>query len=252
MGGLANLVGLLRSLLFTIPLIYLYTIVLGLVSLLVAPFDRGARLQHGCARLWSRLVLWTSFVRVRVSGLENLKSDTHYVYIVNHQSYMDIPVLFAYLPEPFCTMAKASLFAIPLLGWHLRRTGNLPIARDNPYAAGRRLREAVGMISQGKSLLVFPEGSRSRDGKVGEFKTGVFLAAIRAHVPVVPITIHGSRYVLPPHSWHIRPGTITLHVAAPIATDGLHKHQAEDLAARLRNLISDNLAAKRSTDEVPR
>jgi len=245
MGGLANLVGFLRSLLFTIPLIYLYTIVLGLASLLVAPFDRGARLQHGCARLWSRLLLWTSFVRVRMRGRENLRSDTHYVYIANHQSYMDIPVLFAYLPEPFCVMAKASLFAIPLLGWHLRRTGNLPIVRDNPYAAGRRLREAVEMISRGKSLLVFPEGSRSPDGNVGEFKTGVFLAAIRAGVPVVPITIHGSRHVLPPHSWHIRPGTIILHMAAPITTAGLDKHQAEELAARVRAHISESLAAQR-------
>ena len=84
MGGLANLVGFLRSLLFTIPLIYLYTIVLGLASLLVAPFDRGARLQHGCARLWSRLLLWTSFVRVRMRGRENLRSDTHYVLSLIH------------------------------------------------------------------------------------------------------------------------------------------------------------------------
>jgi len=252
MGGLANLVGFLRSLLFTIPLIYLYTVALGLVSLLVAPVDRGGQLQHGCARLWSRLILWTSFVRVQVRGRENLGSDTHYVYIANHQSYMDIPVLIAYLPQPFSFMAKASLFAIPLLGRHLRRTGSLPIARDNPYAAGRRLREAVGMISQGKSLLVFPEGSRSRDGNVGEFKTGVFLAAIRAGVPVVPIVIHGSRHVLPPHSWHIRPGTITAHVAAPITTAGLDKHQAEELAARVRNYISANLAAKRRLGEDSR
>lgn len=245
MGELANLVGFLRSLLFTIPLIYLYTFVLGLVSLVVAPFDRAARLQHGCARLWSRLILWTCFVRVRVRGLDNLKPDTHYVYIANHQSYMDIPVLLASLPEAFCVMAKASLFAIPFLGWHLRRTGSLPIVRDNPYAAGRRLREAVEVIRRGKSLLVFPEGSRSRNGNIGEFKTGVFLAAIRAHVPLVPITIHGSREVLPPYSWHIRPGTIALHVAAPIATDDLQKGQAEELAARVRNLISETLAARR-------
>lgn len=241
--GLADLMGFLRSLLFTIPLVFAETIVMGLLSLLVAPLDRDGRRQHACARLWARLILWTSFIRLRVRGLENVDPTRAYVYIANHQSYMDIPVLFTSLPVPFRIMAKATLFPIPFLGWHLRRTGNLPIPFDNPYRAARRLLEAVEIIRQGHSLVVFPEGGRSRDAKIGEFKTGVFLAAIRTGAPLVPITIRGSRFVLPPQSWHIRPGTIDVVVEAPIETSGFEKHQAEELSARVRTRICENFAS---------
>lgn len=233
-------VGLLRSHLFTIPLIYLYTVALGLVSLLVSPFDRGGRRQHACARWWSRLILATSLVRVRVRGRENLEPGKHYVYVANHQSYLDIPILFAHLPVEFRVMAKASLFSLPFLGWHLRRTGSLPIARKSISGNARRLLQAVGYIQQGSSLLVFPEGGRGVSGGIGEFKSGIFLAAIKIGVPIVPVTIRGSALLLSPESWHIRPGGVEVILDPPVATAGLDKSRLHELVAAVRHRIEEN------------
>ena len=233
----ADAIGLLRSLVFTIPLIYLHTILMGLISFVLAPFDRGARLQHGCARLWARMILWTSFVRLRVHGAENIDPQRGYVYVSNHQSYIDTPIVFAALPTRFCIMAKASVFHIPFLGWHLQRTGNLPIPRNSPLTSARRLLQATSAIRQGRSLFVFPEGGRNPEPAVGEFRHGIFMAAIQAGVPVVPITIRGSRPVLDYHSWTIRPGTVEVIIDAPLETVGMDKRQAEELCERTRSLI---------------
>ena len=240
MRWLLDWVGFLRTLLFTIPLIYLYTVVLGLVWALVLPFDPTGRRLHSLARLWSRLILATSLVRVRRRGLENLVPGQHYVYVANHQSYMDIPILFAYLPVPFRIMAKASLFSIPIVGWHLRRTGNLPISFTNVRADARRLLEAVRYIREGHSIVVFPEGRRSVSGGIEEFKTGIFLAALKAGAPIIPVTIRGTRRVLPRDSWTIRPGHVELIFDSPVVTTGLGKERLDELVARVRQRIEEN------------
>lgn len=243
MRTLLHIVGLVRSLLFTIPLIYASTILMGVVSWLVSPLDPTTQRQHACARLWSRFVLLVSGVRVRLQGLEKVDRSRHYVYIANHQSYMDIPVLFAHLPVDFRIMAKASLFPIPFLGWHLRRTGNLPIGRKSAQADGRRLLQAVNYIRQGTSMVVFPEGGRSVSGDIEEFRTGIFLAALKTGAPIVPITIRGSRRVLPRHSWRIRPGWVEVIVDSPVETAGMEKSELKALVARVRGSIERNFQA---------
>lgn len=237
MGWLRQSLGLLRSFVFTIPLIYTYTVVLGLVSWLVSPFDPGGRLQHRCAQTWSRLILATSLIRVRVRGLENLDGGKHYVFVANHQSYMDIPIVFGYFPEGFRILAKASLFSIPFLGWHLRRTGNMPIGRRNVRANARRLLQAVNYIREGHSIVVFPEGGRSVGGGIEEFRTGVFLAAIKVGAPVVPVAIAGSRHVLGRNSWHIRPGQVELIFTSPIETESMHRGELEELVSQVHQRI---------------
>lgn len=232
--------GFLRTLLFTLPVIYLGTLVLGLVWVLVLPFDSTGRRLHVLARLWSQLTLAASLVRVRRQGLENLAPGQAYVFVANHQSYMDIPLLFACLPAPFRIMAKASLFSIPIIGWHLRRTGNLPISFNNPRADARRLLEAVRYIREGHSLLVFPEGQRSISGEVEEFKTGIFLAAVKVGAPIIPVTIRGTRHVLPRNSWTVRPGRVELIFDPPVATAGLGRADVGGLVARVRQRIEEN------------
>lgn len=239
---LADFAGFMRSLLFTIPFIYTHTILMGLISFLISPFDRDARWQHACSRLWAKLILRTSFIRLRVRGLEQLDPKRTYVYVANHQSYLDTPVIFAALPRPFFIMAKGSVFHIPFLGWHLQRTGNLPVSRRNPMMAARRLLDTVPLIQQGRSLAVFPEGGRNPERNVGEFRSGVFLAAIQAGVPVVPITIRGSRRLLDRHSWHMRPGTVDVIIEPPVETQGLKKEQADELRDRVHAIISARFA----------
>ena len=231
----------LRSLLFTIPLIFFSTIVMGLVSLAVSPFDPAGRLQHALARLWARQLLLVSLARVRVEGLANLAPGGQYVFIINHSSYLDIPIVFASLPVEFRILAKASLFPLPFLGWHLGRTGHLPVGGRDPHTRGLRVRQAVRFLRQGKSLAVFAEGGRSKSGALGEFKPGIFLAAVKAGVPVVPVTLAGSRALQPLDTWIIRPGRAAFILDAPIPTQGLRCQDLDALIARVRARIEEIL-----------
>lgn len=240
MEPLLHSLGLPRSLLFTIPLCFLWTVLMGAVSLAVSPFDVRGRRQHLVARRWARGILLICGVRVRVRGFEHVDAGRHYVYVSNHQSYIDIPIVFGYLTVDFRIMAKATLFPIPFFGWHLKRTGHLPIGRTNVYADARRLLQAVNYIREGLSVVVFPEGGRSVSGALEEFRTGVFLAAVKVGAPIVPITIRGSRRVLSPRSWHIRPGRVELILDPPIATEGMGKERLEELVAQVRKIMERN------------
>jgi 1-acyl-sn-glycerol-3-phosphate acyltransferase len=237
----------LRSLVVTIPLIYLYTIVMGTISLLVSAFDRQGNLQHACARIWARLVMMTSMVRVRVSGLENINPQAPYVYCANHQSYLDTTLLFGYLPVNFRIMAKASLFRIPFLGWHLKRSGHMRIPRDNIHGAARSLLQAADHIRSGTPVVVFPEGGRSVDGPLQDFRAGTFLLAIRAGVPAVPVTIIGTRAALAPNSWHIHPARVEMIIHPPIPTEGMTTRDSEWLAKQVRDVIAATLAQRQAS-----
>jgi 1-acyl-sn-glycerol-3-phosphate acyltransferase len=227
----------LRSLLFTNLLIYFYTAVCGAVSLMGSLFDVRGRWQHGCARVWSWLILKTSGIRVRVEGLENIDTRETLIFVANHQSAMDIPILFVYLPVQFRFVAKRSLFLVPFLGWHLYRSGHIPVDRGKPHEALKSLDQAARKIREGRPVVLFPEGRRSRDGQVGAFKGGTFYLAIRAGVPIVPITLNGTRAVLKPDTYHVRPGQTELIIHCPIATEGLSVKDVDALSQRVREQI---------------
>jgi 1-acyl-sn-glycerol-3-phosphate acyltransferase len=238
MRALVDALGYLRSLVITVPLIYLLTIFWGTLSFLSSLADSSGRAQHTCAKWWSRCLLAVCGVRMRVSGADRLEANRTYVFAANHQSYIDIPVVFAYLPANFRIMAKGSLFHIPFLGWHLRRSGHMPVAKGNPNRAARSLLEAASHVRRGTPVFIFPEGGRSPDGRFQEFKPGTFLLAIKSGAPVVPVTISGTRAVLPMHSWHVRPGRVEMILHSPIDTAGMKRHAAEALAERVRAVIA--------------
>ena len=223
-----------RSLLITAPLILLYTAVMGSISVASSLFDARGRIQHGCSRLWARLILWTSRVRICVSGLEHIQPATPYVLCVNHQSHMDIPIALAALPFQFRFAAKKQLFRYPFLGWHLRRSGHVPIDRENPRAAVKSLREAAESIRHGTPVVIFPEGGTSLDGSIQAFKGGGFMLATKSKVAAVPVTIRGSRPVLAPKTYHVRGGTVEVIVGEPIHSEGV---SAAELANRVREEI---------------
>jgi 1-acyl-sn-glycerol-3-phosphate acyltransferase len=224
-----------RTVFYLIPLVTLYTIVLGTASLLSTVFDRSGAFGHRCARAWASLILGTTGVRVQVVGLEHLQPDCSYVFAANHQSIYDIPILFASLPLQLRIIAKESLGRIPFLGWHLRRTGHLLIDRRNP-GAGILKRMAL-LVGAATSLIVFPEGTRSVDGTVGRFKGGTFLLAIDAGLPVVPLSIAGSRFVMRKGRLMVCPGEVTLTVHPPVATIGIGRDQAREFAARVCEVV---------------
>src|SRR4030095_14849188 len=175
-----------RTVFFLIPAISLYTIVLGTLSIASSLFQRSGRFAHWCARTWSRLILVTTGVDVQVSGLERLERDRPYVFVANHQSIYDIPIIFWSLPFQVRIIAKESLGRFPFLGWHLRHTGHLLVDRRDP-AHNAILARWKGLVSRRLSLIVFPEGTRSVDGRVSRFRAGSFLLALEAGLPVCPL-----------------------------------------------------------------
>lgn len=232
----------LRTVFVLIPSIAVYTVVLGTLSLLSGLVDARGRAAHACARTWSWLILATTGVVVERDGLARLERGRTYVFVSNHQSIYDIPVIFASLPFQLRIIAKESLGSFPFLGWHLRRSGHLLVDRRRPDRAGI-LRRWKALVGEGLSLIVFPEGTRSPDGRVAPFKAGSFLLAIQAGLPIVPLTVSGSRRVMTKGRLTTRPGRVRLLVHEPIATDGLGPDDARDLAARVRAVVEAPLAA---------
>jgi len=229
-----------RTVFYLIPAISIYTIVLGTASLASSVFDRRGYVAHGCARAWSWLILATTGVSVDVRGLDELVRGRTYVFVSNHQSIYDIPVVFSSIPYQLRIIAKESLGQFPFLGWHLRRTGHLLVDRRSPDRAGI-LRRWKALVGEGLSLIVFPEGTRSADGRVGLFKAGSVLLAIEAELPIVPISIGGTCHVMRKGELTTRPGHATLVVHPPIDTRGMSPSDARILADRLRTLVAMNV-----------
>jgi 1-acyl-sn-glycerol-3-phosphate acyltransferase len=226
-----------RTVFVLIPAISVYTIVLGTMSVASSLFDRRGYFAHWCARTWSRLILWTTGVTVDVEGLEQLTPGQTYVFVSNHQSIYDIPILFWSLPYQLRIIAKASLGSFPFLGWHLRRTGHMLVDRSRPEPS-RVLKWAGRLTSEGLSLIVFPEGTRSHDGRVGRFKGGSFLLALQAGLPVVPLTVVGSRHVMLKGRLATYPGHVRLIVHSPISTSGLERADPRAFGDRVRSVIA--------------
>jgi 1-acyl-sn-glycerol-3-phosphate acyltransferase len=226
-----------------IPLIYLYTFVMGSLSLIISLYDPAGRRQHWCARTWCRMIALTAGARVRVHGaLEHIQPGTSYVFLSTHQSYMDIPAMLGYLPAQLRIAAKKSLFRIPFMGWHLTRAGHIPIDRSSTQNAVASMQKAADYLRDGICAFVFPEGTRSRDGYLHKFKKGGFKLALQARVPIIPITIIGSRQVLPPDEIIFRPGPIDMYVDAPIPTSGLTDEDLEHLMQTVYEIMAKHFS----------
>ncbi len=220
----------------SVPLIVLWTLLLGPPTLLLGLLDRTGRLPHSLTRLWARLVLRTIGVRVELTGSENIVSGPA-VYAANHGSALDIPVVFASLPFTFRIVHKRSLYLIPIVGWYLFLGGHIGIDRRNPFRARRSLEVAAERIRRGTKLVVFPEGTRSPDATVQAFKRGSFLLALKAGVPVVPVSLIGVKHVAPRGILTLRPGLVRLRILPPVATEGRGLEDAEGLAEEVRRKV---------------
>ena len=230
-----------RTVFFLIPAISIYTLVLGVLSIGFSLFDRRGVFAHGCARIWSWLILATTNVDVTVSGIERLRRDVTYVFVSNHQSIYDIPIIFVSIPHQLRIIAKESLGRLPILGWHLRWTGHLLVNRARPSSKiGERISK---LLRDGFSLIVFPEGTRSRDGNVAPFKRGVFLLSVEASLPIVPVAVVGSRHVMRKGRLMTCPGEVQLVIHEPILTASLTAADVRNLSDRVRETINSSVEA---------
>jgi len=238
-----------RTVFFLIPVISVYTIVLGAASLASSLFDRRGHFAHRCARAWSWLILTTTGVDVTVEGLGQLTPGATYVFVANHQSHYDTPVVFASLPYQLRIIAKESLASFPVLGWHLKRGRHLFVDRRHPDRVGilQRWRD---LIAEGLSLIIYAEGTRSADGRVNRFKAGSFLLAIEAGLPVVPVAVIGTRAVMPKGRLRTEPGRVALIVHPPIPAPSIASptvHDAKAFADRVHGVVAATVSARQSS-----
>lgn len=226
-----TLLSRMRSYCYYVPVVYFYTAVMGVGSLVSSLFDRDGRIQHWFARTWARMILATVGCRAQIINPEKLNVGGPAVYVLNHLSALDIPTLYAALPFQFRIMAKKELFRYPVLGWHLSRSGQIPIDRDNARSSLKSLMSASDALKRGMSLVVFPEGGRSGSGQLQPFLGGSFYVAIKAQMPVVPMAVIGTYEALPMNSFHIEPRRIQLVVGDAISSAGYAPREMDKLAA---------------------
>lgn len=227
-----------RAFVITDPLIVIATILYGSASFLVSFFDPERRRQNAAERAWARALLLVSGVKVKVEGLEKVAKDGSYVFVSNHLSYMDTPVALSSIPVRFRFLAKRGLFQIPFLGWHLGRAGHIRVPREDARAAVKTMTLAAEVVrKEGVSLLIFPEGGRSRDGETGEFKEGAAFIAIKAGVPLVPVALKGTREILPFGSGIVQTGTVTMRIGDPIPTTQATPRDRLRLTEELRQRV---------------
>ena len=223
------------------PLVALYTVLMGTLSLVFSLFDERGRLQHRCASTWSRMIARTALLDVRVYGAEQLRAGESYVFLSTHQSWMDIPVMLGYLPAQLRIAAKREVFLIPFLGWHMTRSGQIPINRGSTAESVESLRRAARLLGGGVSAFLFPEGTRSRDGAVQPLKKGGFRLAIESGLPIVPVTIRGTRAAMPRCSMLLRAGPVEMHIDPPIPTGGLDEADLPALMRQVREAMEGHL-----------
>jgi len=227
-----------RTNLFSLPLLVIVTVLCGSVALGVSFFDRRGCLQHRISRLWARLLVLLSGAQLKVEGIEKLRTLPTAVFVSNHTSYMDTPVIFSTIPRQFRILAKKELWRIPFIGWYLERSGQISIDTANPNASLVSLGVGVKALRSGMPLFVFPEGGRTPNGQLQSFLPGAAYLAIRAQVPVVPIALIGVYDLLPIHTRHFYPGKVILRVGDPISTIGLTVRQLDSLNERLHEAIA--------------
>jgi 1-acyl-sn-glycerol-3-phosphate acyltransferase len=222
---------------FRAPLFFLATGFFGSLSLISSLWDKSGRMQHRIAQLWGRVITSISGAKVTVLNGERLDGRVA-VYAANHLSYTDTPVLFGILPFQFRIVARHDLFTLPFIGWHLTRSGQIPVNVSNPRASISSLGGAVKTLRSGMPLFIFPEGGRSETGYLQEFLNGPAFMAIRAGVPIMPMALIGTYELLPIHTAEFHPVPVTLVVGEPIETAGYSMHQIDELTEHLRTTIS--------------
>jgi 1-acyl-sn-glycerol-3-phosphate acyltransferase len=221
------------------PLIWLYTVVLGLAALPIGVFDRDGRLLHWFSRAWSWLIMKTIASPVEVSGMQNIDASKPQVYAANHASAMDIPVLYVNLPFQFRIVFKKELLSYPVVGWHLKRSGQVCIDQQKPTKSIASIRSAVKSLQAGMPLVIFPEGGRTPDGEIKPFLPGTFFLAIKAQVDIVPVALVGTYELLPMDTYHIKPRPLEMRVGEPISTAGLKLRDMEALSAKVKTALED-------------
>ena len=213
------------------------TIPCAFITLVLATVSPVSPWIEPVIRFWARRIVGAAGIELRAENLETIERGQRYILVANHHSYLDIPCLFAVVPQTIRFMAKVSLFKIPLFGWALTRNGFIPIDRKNRRTAVKSFDLAAERIRRGNTIVIFPEEGRSRERAMRPFQRGAFLLALKSEQPIVPIAIDGTYDVLPATRWRVTPGPVTIRVGTPLATAGATLRDKERLANEARAQI---------------
>src|SRR5437660_7948078 len=212
---------------------------MGLLALPGGFLDRSGRRLHWFSRAWSWLIMRTIFAPVKITGLEKIDTSKAHVYAVNHASALDIPVLYVYLPFQFRIAFKKELLSYPVVGWQLKRSGQICIDQQNPAASIGSIRSALKGLKAGMPLVIYPEGGRTSDGQIKPFLPGAFFLAIKAQVDIIPVALVGTFELLPMNTYHIKSRTLEMRVGKPISTTGLTGHDMQALSDKVQKAVCD-------------
>lgn len=222
------------------PLLAVTTTFWSLMSILLSLLFPVKDYPHLCARRWARTLLKLNGSRVSVYGQENVSQEGPQIFFCNHQSWVDILILTGFLPCLFKWISKKEIFYIPFLGWHMKRAGYVSVDRADWTKGAKTIEAALKVLKEGHSLVIFPEGTRSPDGKLLPFRKGGFLLALRSRCPIVPVTILGTSNILPKGSLKIGKGDVKLVVSKPISLEATRLRQLKEIMEKTRQAMLNN------------
>jgi 1-acyl-sn-glycerol-3-phosphate acyltransferase len=218
----------------------LVTAFMAVMIILFSFITSNANTAHKIATIWARCILAFSNIKITIRGLSNLNPGRSYILMPNHTSNLDIPVLQAYLPVQFRWLAKVELFKIPIFGHAMKRAGYISIDRSNRKSAIESLNKVAEIIKNGVSVIIFPEGTRSRSYEIQPFKKGGFVLAVDSGVPILPVIIHGTGRIMPKNQISIKPGNVTLEILKPIESSNYTRKTKNDLMNKVRHVILES------------
>jgi len=210
----------------------------GVGSCLASLFDASRNRAHRCLTYWAKTNLALAGLRVEIRGLERLHPEQTYIFMPNHASFLDIILAFACIPFNFRIIAKKGIFWIPIMGWALERSGQIPMDRANPRKGLGSLRQASHLLQKRISIVVFPEGTRTLDGKIKDFKPTLFILPIRSGIPVVPVRIEGTFDALRRGSILLNPVPLKITFHDPVPAGSFKDHDRWHYAKKVREALS--------------
>lgn len=226
---------------FYLMSLILNTAVLAIVIILISPFDRRGNVVHYIGKFWALLNVYLSGTRLHIVGKDRIRRNRPYIVMSNHQSLFDVWALIGKMPLQLRWIVKGDIRKMPLFGYALERMGHIYVDKAGGRNMVRSLESAARKIREGTSVVIFPEGTRSRDGRLQKFHRGGAVIALRAGVPVLPVAVNGGRFVLPKNTLDLLPGKIRIVVGESIDPASFGKHQAEELLEAVRSAIEKNL-----------
>ncbi len=226
------------------------SLIFGLLAILVSWIPPRGIWVFAVARLWSTSLLAAGCLRVEVECPPEIDPHGNYIFLANHQSLFDIPVLLSTVPGQVRMMAKRSLFRVPVFGWALAAGGFIPIDRGDRSSARQSFASAISRLRAGTSILLFPEGTRSLTGTLLPFQRGGFLLALKSGLPIVPVGIRGTRDIQRKGTWTIRPGTVRVCYGTPIRIEDFGLRRKRELIAEVRRRIADLAGLELPPDET--